>query len=244
VVTVITVVGITPYIALQLKAISQTFAVLLRYPEVGTDLVLSASRPFYADTAFGAAVILTLFGIMFGARDLDSSRRHEGLVATIAFESLVKLLAFLAVGAFVTWHVRRLRRHLPPRGGPAGVCAAARRRPRLLLATGRRSRGSMMAILFLPRQFHMAVIGNTRESHIKTAMWMFPVYLLLINLFVLPIAFAGLLTFPGAPATWADYFVLTLPMTHHQQGLALFAFIGGISAATAWSSSSPSRSPR
>jgi sigma-B regulation protein RsbU (phosphoserine phosphatase) len=234
VVTVITVVGITPYIALQLKAISQTFEVLLRYPVVATDLIPSAARPFYADTAFGAAVILTLFGIMFGARDLDSSRRHEGLVATIAFESLVKLLAFLAVGVFVTYAVF---------GGLVDIFERVARRPeyaRMLGGDQAFAFGdwaaltwlSMMAIMFLPRQFHMAVIGNTREAHIKTAMWMFPVYLLLINLFVLPIAFGGLLTFPAAPATAADYFVLTLPMSQHQQGLALFVFIGGISAAT------------
>src|SRR5688500_2394775 len=99
-VAAIAVVGITPYIALQLKAISQSWDVLLRYPDV---IPASGSRPFYADTALGAAALLTLFCIMFGARDLDSSRRHEGLVATIAFESLVKLLAFLAVGAFVTF---------------------------------------------------------------------------------------------------------------------------------------------
>jgi len=234
VVTVITVVGITPYIALQLKAISQTFEVLLRYPVVATDLIPSAGRPFYADTAFGAAVILTLFGIMFGARDLDSSRRHEGLVATIAFESLVKLLAFLAVGVFVTYGVF---------GGLVDIFERVARRPeyaRMLGGDPGFAYGdwaaltwlSMMAIMFLPRQFHMAVIGNTREVHIKTAMWMFPVYLLLINLFVLPIAFGGLLTFPDAPATATDYFVLTLPMSHHQQGLALFVFIGGVSAAT------------
>jgi signal transduction histidine kinase/Na+/proline symporter len=234
VVTVVMVVGITPYIALQLKAISHTFEVLLRYPAVTTELVPSASRPFYADTAFGAAVILTLFGIMFGARDLDSSRRHEGLVATIAFESLVKLIAFLAVGVFVTYGAF---------SGLVDIFDRVARRPeyaRLLGGDPAFAYGdwaaltwlSMMAILFLPRQFHMAVIGNTRESHIKTAMWMFPVYLLLINLFVLPLAFAGLLAFPGASPTSADYFVLTLPMTHHQQGLALFAFIGGISAAT------------
>lgn len=234
VVTVITVVGITPYIALQLKAISQTFEVLLRYPAVASDLIPSASRPFYADTAFGAAVILILFGIMFGARDLDSSRRHEGLVATIAFESLVKLLAFLAVGVFVTYGAF---------GGLVDIFERVARHPeyaRMLGGDPGFAYGdwaaltwlSMMAIMFLPRQFHMAVIGNTREAHIKTAMWMFPVYLLLINLFVLPIAFGGLLTFPGAPATAADYFVLTLPMSHHQQGLTLFVFIGGISAAT------------
>src|SRR6266498_106270 len=223
VVAVVTVVGITPYIALQLKAISQTFEVLLHYPSVPFALAVSTSRPFYADTAFGTAVILTLFGIMFGARDLDSSRRHEGLVATIAFESLVKLLAFLAVGVFVTYGVF---------GGLADIFDRVAQRPefaRLLGGDPGFAYGdwaaltwlSMMAILFLPRQFHMAVIGNTREAHIKTAMWMFPVYLLLINLFVLPIAFGGLLTFPGAPATAADYFVLTLPMSRHQQGLAL-----------------------
>jgi sigma-B regulation protein RsbU (phosphoserine phosphatase) len=234
VVAVVMVVGITPYIALQLKAISQTFEVLVRYPEVPAVLVPSASRPFYADTAFGTAVILIAFGIMFGARDLDSSRRHEGLVATIAFESLVKLLAFLAVGAFITYGVF---------GGVGDLLGHVAGRPeyaRMLGGDPAFSYGdwaaltwlSMMAIMFLPRQFHMAVVGNTRERHIKTAMWMFPAYLLLINLFVLPIAFAGLLTFPGAGPTAADYFVLTLPMHFHQQGLALFAFIGGISAAT------------
>jgi sigma-B regulation protein RsbU (phosphoserine phosphatase) len=234
VVAVITVVGITPYIALQLKAISQTFEVLLQYPVVPIDLVPSGGRPFYADTAFGTAVILTAFGIMFGARDLDSSRRHEGLVATIAFESLVKLLAFLAVGVVVTYGMF---------GGFVDIFRRVVDRPeyaRLLGGDPAFSYGdwaaltwlSMMAIMFLPRQFHMAVIGNTREEHIKTAMWMFPVYLLLINVFVLPIALGGLLTLPGAPATAADYFVLTLPMADHHQGLALFAFIGGISAAT------------
>jgi Na+/proline symporter/signal transduction histidine kinase len=234
VVAVVMVVGITPYIALQLKAISQTFEVLRAYPVVPADLAPSGGRPFWQDTAFGTAVILTVFGIMFGARDLDSSRRHEGLVCTIAFESLVKLLAFLAVGAFVTYGAF---------GGFVDLFERVAGRPehaRLVGGDPGFSYGdwaaltwlSMMAILFLPRQFHMAVIGNTREAHIKTAMWMFPVYLFLINLFVLPIAVGGLLTFPDAPPTAADYFVLTLPMVHHHQWLALFAFIGGISAAT------------
>ncbi len=234
VVAVVAVVGITPYIALQLKAISQTFEVLIRYPTVTADLVPSGSRPFYADTAFATAVVLTVFGIMFGARDLDSSRRHEGLVATIAFESLVKLIAFLAVGAFVTYGAF---------DGLGDLVTRVADRPeyaRILGGDAAFSYGdwaaltwlSMAAILFLPRQFHMAVIGNTREAHIKTAMWMFPAYLLLINLFVLPLALGGLLTFPGAPATAADYFVLTLPMASHQQTLALLAFIGGVSAST------------
>jgi sigma-B regulation protein RsbU (phosphoserine phosphatase) len=234
VVTAVMVVGITPYIALQLKAIAHTFEVLLRDTAVAADLGASAGRAFYADTALGAAVILAVFSIMFGARDLDSSRHHEGLVATIAFESLVKLVAFLAVGVFATYGAF---------AGLADIFDRVARRPeyaRVLGGDPGFAYGdwaaltwlSMMAIMFLPRQFHMAVIGNTRESHIRTAMWMFPAYLLLMNVFVLPIAFAGLLTFPGAPPTEADYFVLTLPMTHHQQGLALLVFIGGVSAAT------------
>ncbi len=234
VVAVITVVGITPYIALQLKAISQTFEVLIRYPAVTLELPPSAGRPFWADTALGTAVVLTVFGIMFGARDLDSSRRHEGLVATIAFESLVKLLAFLAVGVFVTYLLF---------DGFVDIFGRLAERPEYAHFLGGDpafSYGdwaaltwlSMMAILFLPRQFHMAVIGNTRESHIRTATWMFPAYLLLINVFVLPIAFGGILTFPDATPTTADYFVLTLPMIQRQHWLALFAFIGGVSAAT------------
>jgi phosphoserine phosphatase RsbU/P len=233
-VAVITVVGITPYIALQLKAISQTFEVLRRYPDVATELVASAARPFYADTAFATAIVLTIFGIMFGARDLDSSRRPEGLVATIAFESVVKLVAFLAVGVFVTYVMF---------DGVVDIFGRVANHPQYARALGgdpNFSYGdwaaltylSMMAIMFLPRQFHMNVIGNTQESHIKTAMWLFPAYLLLINIFVLPIAFGGVLTLPGAPALAADYFVLTIPMAQHQQGLALLAFIGGISAAT------------
>jgi Na+/proline symporter/signal transduction histidine kinase len=234
VVAVITVVGITPYIALQLKAISQTFEVLVRYPALPDDLVPAAARPFYADTAFATAIVLVVFAVMFGARDLDSSRRHEGLVATIAFESLVKLLAFLAVGVYVVWGAF---------GGLTDIFQQVAQRPeyrRMLGGDPAFSYGdwaaltwlSMMAIMFLPRQFHMAVVANTRERHIKTATWMFPAYLLLINVFVLPIALAGLLVFPGAGPVVADYFVLTLPMAGHAQWLALFAFLGGISAAT------------
>lgn len=189
-VAVIAVVGITPYIALQLKAISQSWDVLLGYPDV---IPPSSGQHLHADTALGAAALLTLFCIMFGARDLDSSRRHEGLVATIAFESLVKLLAFLAVGLFVTFGLFN---------GPAEIFGRVAEHPEyagLLGGDPSFSYGdwlaltwlSMMAIMLLPRQFHMAVIGNSNEAHIKTAMWLFPSYLLLINLFVLPIAFGG-----------------------------------------------------
>jgi Na+/proline symporter len=171
---------------------------------------------------------------MFGARDIDSSRRHEGLVATIAFESLVKLLAFLAVGAFVTYvaSVASSTSFCTRRRSTRGR-ALAWRRPAFSYGDWAELTGlSMLAILLLPRQFHIAVIGNTRVSHIKTAAWMFPAYLLLINVFVLPIAFGGLLSFPGATSSLADYSVLTLPILHQQQAISLLVFVGGISAAT------------
>ena len=214
VVAVMMVVGITPYIALQLKAISQTFEVLVRYPEVPAVLVPSASRPFYADTAFGTAVILIAFGIMFGARDLDSSRRHEGLVATIAFESLVKLLAFLAVGAFVTYgvfggvgdllgHVAGRPEYARMLGGDPAFSYGDWAGPHLAQHDGDH--------VPAPSVPHGRGRQHAASAISRPAMWMFPAYLLLINLFVLPIAFAGLLTFPGAGPTAADYFVLTLP---------------------------------
>jgi phosphoserine phosphatase RsbU/P len=234
IVTAIAVVGVTPYIALQLKAISHTFEALVAYPDIGVALASAESRPFYTDSAFGAALLLVLFSILFGARDLDSSKRHEGLVATIAFESVVKLLAFLVVGVFVT---------LGAFGGFGDIFGRIAQHPeyaRLLGGGSALNYGdwaavlllSMLAIVLLPRQFHVAVVaGPSHETHIRTARWLFPAYLVAINIFVLPIALAGLLSFPSAAPQAADSFVLALPMLHQQQGLALLVFLGGVSAA-------------
>jgi len=229
-VTIIAVVGVVPYIALQLEAIARTFTLLLQYPEVRMPSPLS--RPFWQDTAFILALLLAAFTVLFGTRQLDASERHEGMVAAVAFESVVKLIAFIAVGVFVTLGLLGL-------GGPelpAADGAAATERllqPRLtpyqdwvaisLLAA--------FAVMLLPRQFQMTVVEASDERQIRRAIWLFPLYLLLINLFVIPIALAGLLTFPGGVVD-ADTFVLTVPMAHQQPWLALVAFIGGLSAAT------------
>jgi Na+/proline symporter/nitrogen-specific signal transduction histidine kinase len=233
-VTVIAVIGILPYISLQLKAISNSYAILLQYPEI-TMPASSAAAPLAADTAFWVALILAAFTILFGTRHLDAAEHHEGMVAAIAFESLVKLLAFLAVGVFVTYGMYnglgdifdRVRAEpsmkplLTPIEGVAGGYASWVWLTIL----------SMMAIMFLPRQFQVAVIENKDERHLDKAIWLFPLYMLAINLFVLPIAFGGNLHFAGGNVD-ADTFVLTLPMAAKQEGLALLVFIGGLSAAT------------
>ncbi len=232
-VTVIAVVGIIPYIALQLKAVSGSVILLLNYPEIVMP-GRSAALPVFADMSFYIALILAAFTIVFGTRHLDATERHEGMVAAIALESGVKLVAFLAVGLYVTYGIydgfadifehfadneklRRLTAAIPSGHGYTGWFS-------LTLLAG-------LAILFLPRQFQIAVVENVNESHLKRAAWLFPLYLLLINIFVLPIAFGGLLHFSGK-AVDADTFVLTLPMAHRQEGLTLLVFIGGLSAAT------------
>jgi Na+/proline symporter/nitrogen-specific signal transduction histidine kinase len=231
-VTIIAVIGILPYISLQLKAISMSFSVLLGYPEIVMP-AQSGSTPIQQDTALYVALIMAAFAILFGTRHIDASEHHEGMVAAIAFESVVKLLAFLAVGVFVTFGVYE--------GFGDLFSRAASSSDLVKLFTIEAGTGytswialtvlAMLAIFVLPRQFQVLVVENVDERHVKKAVWLFPLYLLLINLFVLPIAFGGLLHFPQGSVD-ADTFVLALPMAERQQTIALLAFIGGLSAAT------------
>ena len=234
VVTVIAVIGILPYISLQLKAISNSFTIVLQYPLIIMPAKVDA-LPILQDTALWVALILAAFTIAFGTRHLDAAEHHEGMVAAIAFESLVKLLAFMAVGVFVTFGIYngfgdlferaaadpKLSPMLTPLEGVAGSYASWVWLTIL----------SMMAIMFLPRQFQVTVIENVNEKHLNKAIWLFPLYMLAINIFVLPIAFGGLLHFPEGNVD-ADTFVLTLPMFEKQELLTLLVFIGGLSAAT------------
>ena len=230
-VTLITVVGIVPYIALQLKAVSGGYA-LLTTP-LGESLVRHG--PWWGDSTLYFALALAGFTIVFGARHLDASERHEGMVAAIAFESIVKLVAFLAVGLFVTYGLFNgvgdifVRAQAVPslaglvHPGASGGFAWGQWFALLLL--------SMLSVIFLPRQFQVMVVENVDEQHLRRAVWVFPLYLWLINLFVLPIALGGLLIF-GAGQMDPEGFVLSLPLAHGQPLLALLAFIGGLSAAT------------
>jgi len=231
-VTVIAVVGILPYISLQLKAVATSFTVLLQYPEVATPRRLP-EVPFVGDLPFLIAMLMAAFSILFGTRHIDASEHHEGMVAAIAFESIVKLVAFLAVGLFVTFGLR---------DGFGDLFAAAAAHPEISKLLTLESSGgyvqwmtmtilSMAAIFCLPRQFQVTVVENIDEAHLDRAVWLFPLYLLAINVFVLPIAVSGLLHFPSGTVD-ADTFVLTLPMAEKQEALALLAFVGGLSAAT------------
>jgi Na+/proline symporter/nitrogen-specific signal transduction histidine kinase len=232
-VTVIAVVGIVPYIALQLKAISNTLSILPHYPQVISAAALEPVS-LLEDEALYVALALAAFTILFGTRKLDVTERHEGMVAAIAFESLVKLVAFTAIGLFVTFGVF---------GGFADVFDRAAALPEgrgLVTLGGEGGVGygtwawltvlSMLAVVLLPRQFQVMVVENVDERHLTRAIWLFPLYLLAINVFVLPIALGGLVRF--GDSVDADTFVLTLPMAEGQPALALLAYLGGLSAAT------------
>ncbi len=233
-VTVIAVLGIVPYIALQLKAISASFSFVLQYPPDTSTVGEIDTLPFLNDNTFYIAMLLAAFTILFGTRHLDATERHEGLVAAIAFESIVKLVAFIAVGVFVTFGMFN---------GFGDVFSKAAAIPELnpLLTQGGAAGNyinwvsltvlSMLAVILLPRQFQVAVVENVDERHLTKAIWLFPLYLLAINVFVLPIALGGLMYFPAGTVD-ADTFVLTLPMAEQKTWLALLAFIGGLSAAT------------
>jgi len=232
-VTLIAVVGIVPYIALQLKAISSGYALLIG--EHDSLFRIESQAGWWQDGTLYIALTLAAFTVLFGTRHLDTTERHEGMVAAIAFESVVKLLAFLAVGIYVTYWLY---------DGFGDLYARAAAVPELhnLLAfdgAGRLGYGgwfahvllAMLSIIFLPRQFQIAVVENVNEQHLRRATWVFPAYLLAINIFVIPVAIGGLLHF-GRGTVDPDTFVLTLPLAHDQAALALLVFIGGLSAAT------------
>jgi Na+/proline symporter/nitrogen-specific signal transduction histidine kinase len=233
VVSIIAVVGILPYISLQLKAISTSFSILSQYPDIVMPKAPTGAS-ILQDTELYVTVAMAAFAILFGTRHIDASERHEGMVAAVAFESVVKLVAFLAVGLFVTFGVYNGFGDIFGRAEAAGALT------RLFTIDGVAAHTNwvaitllaMAAIVVLPRQFQILVVENVNESHLKKATWLFPLYLLMINIFVLPIAFAGLLQFRPGDVD-ADTFVLTLPMKEGAAFLALFAFIGGFSAATA-----------
>jgi signal transduction histidine kinase len=217
-VTVIAVIASTPYIALQLKAMTISFSVV-----GNTD----ASEVAEITTAFSVAAGMAVFTILFGTRNIDANERHHGVVAAIALEALVKLVALLAVGAYVVFGIAGgLDGIFSMSGATVVVDPDAVFGPRWVAMTFLAG----TAILCLPRQFQVTVVENADEGHLRTAAWAFPLYLLLMSLSIVPIAIAGLTLLPAGSNP--DMFVLTLPMSQGQDALALLAFIGGFSSAT------------
>ena len=224
-VTLIATVGVLPYIALQLQAVSTSFAALAGpitiEPRTGT--------PVWYDTAFIVALLMAVFTILFGVRHVQASEQHRGMMLAIAFESLVKVVALFAVGPFVIWGLF---------DGPGDLAAAIARLPDAARLTSLTLNANWFAItllsglafLCLPRQFHVAVVENAHPMSLHTARWLFPLYLVLINIFVVPIALAGLALLPAGSDP--DLFVLSLPLSGGAEWLSVFVFIGGLSAAT------------
>jgi Na+/proline symporter/CheY-like chemotaxis protein len=227
-VALIAIIGTIPYIALQLKAVSSSLTTILAHigPASG------AMQPVLGDIALYVAVAMAIFAVLFGTRHIDATEHQDGLMLAIATESIVKLVAFVGVGVFVTFWMF---------DGPLALFTRALQRPDAAAALTREpvfgtllamTLLSVFAIVLLPRQFHVTVVENNSEDEIRRASWLFPLYLVLINLFVVPIALAGLLTFaPGQVDS--DMFVLALPLAAHSDLFTLAAFIGGLSAATA-----------
>lgn len=222
VITLICIVGVMPYLALQLKGIVLGFNLLTGNAGNSTGVLAQ-------DTALIVSVALALFAILFGTRNVDVTEHHRGMILAIAFESLVKLLAFIAVGLYVVWGLFDGVGDLWVQAAQAPALEQYRNEavnwPALLVQTC----VAMMAIYTLPRQFHVTVVENIQSRDLRLARWLFPGYLILIALFVIPIAVAGKLLLPN---TIPDAYVISLPLADANPGLALLAFIGGASAAT------------
>jgi len=216
-VTVIALVGVIPYVALQFKAVAMSLTVLSGQDAEQVDIA--------ADPALYVALLMALFAALFGTRQVDATEHHHGMMLAIALESLVKLVAMVAVGVFAwSWlggnrlHIADSARTLFQEAPPVGFVGQT------LL--------SFLAIVCLPRQFQVAVVECGDVADIRKARWMFSGYLLLISVMVVPIAAAGVVLFGPAGHVSSDTFVLALPLAEGRDALALAAYVGGFSAAT------------
>jgi PAS domain S-box-containing protein len=225
--TLFLVIGSVPYISLQLRAVSISYDTIAGSPGGGMAAVV--------DPVLLVALFLAAFALFFGGRYLDFTRPQGGVLTAVATESAIKLVILLAAGAFVCYGVF---------DGMGDIYSRVLANPEWKRLTGLSDAAgngyarwtayfavAVIDVFLLPRQFHLFVVQNSDESHIKTAMWMFPLYLLLINLFIIPIAFGGLLL--GLPAAAGDKFILAIPMLEGNRAMSLLVFLGGFSAATA-----------
>ena len=222
-VTIICLLGTLPYISLQLKAVSETFEIL-------SDDTSYISTTVIDDSTFYVALLLAIFATFFGTQNTDASEKHKGIIASVAFESVLKLVFFLIIGVYITFYlfdgttdiynkisITENFKELTTLGGVESGFNWF-----FMIAL------SFMAVFLLPRQFQVSVLENNREKHLKKAIWLFPLYLLLFNLFVIFIAWAGKLTFGSTQN--AEYYTLLLPLESGNSFLATLVFLGGFSA--------------
>lgn len=223
-VTLICLLATIPYISLQLKAVSETFEIMTGEGGYISSRILD-------DSTFYIAVLLAVFAAFFGTQRTDATEKHRGIVAAVAFESVLKLLFFVLIGGYVTFYLF---------DGTEDIYQQISQRANVeqLVTLGSIEEGfdwmfsiglSFIAIFLLPRQFQMTVVENSREKHLKTAIWLFPLYLLLFSVFVIYLAWGGTLTF--GDSVDPDYYPLFLPLKEGHTLLALLVFLGGFSAA-------------
>ncbi|MCE2961934.1 MAG: ATP-binding protein [Chitinophagales bacterium] len=228
-ITFLMIVGIIPYISLQIKAISESFYLLMQINHQDLGFISSLNLPVIV------TVIMGIFIVIFATQKMESTEHHSGIVASIAFESLFKLLAFLIAGIVICYFIF---------SSPTEIfqkISSTKEMSRFLTMPTNLSYMewtgftilSGIAVMILPRQFQVAVIENTKETHLKSAMWKFPLYLFLINLFVLPVALAGNIYLANFSGLNPDYYLLEIPLINQMKYIGLLVFLGGFSAATA-----------
>ena len=224
-VALIAIIGSVPYIALQLKAVASSLETILSEDQAISKI------PILGDIPLLVTLAMAVFAVLFGTRQADATEHQHGLMLAVATESIVKLVAFLAAGAFVTFWMFE----------PGELIHRAMKTPEAVRAIEYvPSFGNFLclvllsfcAFMMLPRQFHVSVVENSSDAEVARARWLFPLYLIAINLFVIPIAIAGLVTFPFG-AVDSDMYVLALPIAANAPLLSIGVFVGGLSAATA-----------
>ena len=222
-VTMVCLFGIVPYISLQLKAVSETFQIL-------SDETSYVSTSVYDDSTFYIALLLAIFATFFGTQTTDASEKHKGIVVSVAVESILKLAFFLCVGVYVTYILFDGTTDIYARMSEAANF-------KKLTSINGFDNGfiwfytivlSFFAIFLLPRQFQVAVVENVREKHLKNAIWMFPLYLLLFNIFVIYVAWGGNIKIGNTAQ--AEYYALLLPLQNGNTTLSVLVFLGGLSA--------------
>lgn len=226
-VAIISLVGSIPYIALQLKAVSDSVAAMVDPTAYG----IGSGNLYFLDLALIVTLMMACFAVIFGTRHTDATEHQDGLILAVAMESVVKLVALLTVGLAVVFLIFDGPVDLWTKASDSLLVGSAlnyetpiTRWLLLIFLSG-------FAIIMLPRQFHVTVVENRTQSEQRKATWLFPLYLVAINLFVLPIAVAGLILFGGSGN--ADLYVLQLPLSNALPVISLITFIGGFSAATA-----------
>lgn len=221
-VTVVCLFAIIPYLGLQIKAISESFHLLTQTQN---------SENIFLDNATYVVLIIALFSSYYGTRYVDASEKRLGIIAAVAIESLLKLIFFIILGLFVVYGVFNGFEDLYKQASQlpdfeklntiAGLEGSSNWFLLCLL--------SMTAIFLLPRQFHTAIIENRKEKHIKTAIWLFPLYLLLINFFVFPISWGGNVLFANQSVN-TDFYSILIPQKMGNQFISAIVFLGGLSA--------------